>query len=226
MADNRYNEYDDGRYPSSYDEYEWDKVGSEVPYGVDPYAAPHYQDSDYGAPYGTMPAGAPTDDYGDDADYSGVDSPGANLSENDLIDLIDRVEKLVLESRTLPFSNNVVIDREELLFLVGSIRDNLPDEISRARWLIAQNQQVIEESRRIADTIVRQAERREATMINEHEITLQARQRATQTIEAANHSARQIREGALEYAGKRLNLLEEQLTAMLVTIQKNKKELR
>lgn len=89
-----------------------------------------------------------------------------------MIDLIDRIEHLVLESRTLPFSNNVVVDREELLFLVGSLRDNLPDEIRRARWLIAQNQQVIEESRRIADTIIRQAERHEATMINEHEITL------------------------------------------------------
>ena len=121
-----------------------------------------------------------------------------------MIDLIDRIEHLVLESRTLPFSNNVVVDREELLFLVGSLRDNLPDEIRRARWLIAQNQQVIEESRRIADTIIRQAERHEATMINEHEITLQARQRANQTIEAANHSARQIREGALEYAGNDL----------------------
>ena len=46
------------------------------------------------------------------------------------------------------------------------------------------------------------------------------------TVDAAGNSARQIRAGALEYARKRLNDLEEQLTTMLVTIQKNKKELK
>ena len=205
MADNRYKEYDDSRDPSSYDGYNWDYDETEASYGPDPYNMPPYPDSDYGDSYGPEPfADAPYrgqneryDDYYAEENISDAESPGANLSENDLIDLIDRIEHLVLESRTLPFSNNVVVDREELLFLVGSLRDNLPDEIRRARWLIAQNQQVIEESRRIADTIIRQAERHEATMINEHEITLQARQRANQTIEAANHSARQIREGAL-----------------------------
>lgn len=158
--------------------------------------------------------------------YAPDEEEEAPVGENDLIDLIDSVEDLVINARTMPFTNNVIVDREAIMILINMLRDNLPLEIRKARWLISQNQQVVEESKRIAETIVRQAERREATMINEHEITLQARQRAAQTIEAANNSARQIRDGALDYANKRLTTLEEQLTSMLVTIQKNKKELK
>lgn len=233
MADNRYS---DNSYEGGYDAYAsyggrddsrdagyYDQAAGYGP--ADSYeeraAADAYEkptaDDRYAAPdtFYEMPEGR-----------RAADSAPEQLSEMDLIDLVARMEDLLLNARNVPFTNNVMVDREELLILVGMFRDNLPDEIRRARWLISQNQQVVEESRRIAESIVRQAERREATMINEHEITLRARQRAAQTIDAANSSARQIRDGALEYADKRLTVLEEQLTSMLVTIQKNKRELR
>jgi vacuolar-type H+-ATPase subunit H len=106
------------------------------------------------------------------------------------------------------------------------IRDNLPGEIKQARWLLEQNRQLIAEARKEAETITREAESRMTAMIDEHEITQQARQQAEITIENANQAARQIRNGAMEYARKRLGDVEEQLTQMLVTIQRNKKELK
>ncbi len=149
-----------------------------------------------------------------------------SVNETDVIGLLNQAEQLLINARSMPFSSHALVDREALINLIAMARDYLPEEVRRARWLIEQNQQVIEESQRMAESIIRQAERRGASMIDEHEITLQARQRATQTVEFANESARQIREGALEYADRRLTVLEEQLTTMLVTIQKNKKELR
>ncbi|NJP40944.1 ATP synthase F0 subunit B [Oscillospiraceae bacterium HV4-5-C5C] len=152
--------------------------------------------------------------------------PAAPNNENDLYELIDRLENQVLQAKTIPFSGNCMVDREELLVLIGMLRDNLPVEIKQARWLLQQNRQVVAEARKDADNLLRQAEKRVAAMIDEHEITLQARQVAAQTLEKANQSARQIRQGSLDYANKRLSELEEQLTTMLVTIQKNKKELK
>ena len=126
----------------------------------------------------------------------------------------------------MPFSDNCLVDREEMLVLIGMIRESLPAELKQAKWLLEQNRQLIAEARKEAENIMREAESRMASMINEHEITQQARQQAGQTIEAANHSARQIRAGAMEYARKRLSDLEEQLTEMLVMIQRNKKDLK
>ncbi len=146
--------------------------------------------------------------------------------EQDTAEMLDRLENSVVTARSMPFSDNCLVDREEMLVLIGMIRDSLPAELKQAKWLLEQNRQLIAEARKEAENIIREAETRMASMINEHEITQQARQQAAMTLDAAGNSARQIRAGALEYAKKRLNDLEEQLTAMLVTIQKNKKELK
>jgi vacuolar-type H+-ATPase subunit H len=140
--------------------------------------------------------------------------------------MLDHLENSVVSARSMPFSDNCLVDREEMLVLIGMIRESLPAELKQAKWLLEQNRQLIAEARKEAENIMREAESRMSSMINEHEITMQARQQASQTIEAANHSARQIRAGAMEYARKRLGDLEEQLTEMLVMIQRNKKDLK
>jgi cell division septum initiation protein DivIVA len=145
--------------------------------------------------------------------------------EMNTAELIDRIDQAIAQARSVPFSNNCMVDREEMLLLVSMIRDSLPAELKQARWLLDQNRQLIAEARKEAESMIREAESRMASMIDEHEITVQARQQAAQTIEAANHSARQIRTGAIEYAKKRLSDLEKQLGDMLATIQENLKEL-
>lgn len=141
-------------------------------------------------------------------------------------ELIDRLEGSVVSARALPFSDNCIVDREEMLVLITMVRDGLPAELKQARWLLEQNRQLIAEARKEAESIMREAESRMTAMIDEHEITQQARQQAEVTLENANQAARQIRNGAMEYAKKRLNDIEEQLTQMLVTVQRNKKELK
>lgn len=146
--------------------------------------------------------------------------------EQSTAELINRLEQAIATARSVPLSNNCRVDREEMMVLISMIRDNLPAELKQARWLLEQNRQLIAEARKEAENMIREAESRMAAMIDEHEITQQARQQAAQTIEAANSSARQIRTGAIEYARKKLDDLEEQLTGMLVMIQKNMQELR
>ncbi|MGI6334330.1 MAG: ATPase [Saccharofermentanales bacterium] len=147
-------------------------------------------------------------------------------TEQDTAELLNRLENSVISARSMPFSNSCLVDREEMMVLIGMIRESLPPELQQAKWLLEQNRQLIAEARKEAENIMREAESRMASMIDEHEVTVQARNQAAQTIEAANQSARQIRSGAIEYARKRLVGLEEQLTEMLVMIQRNKKDLK
>lgn len=153
-------------------------------------------------------------------------SKNASSTGHTVEELIDRLESTVVSARNIPFSDNCMVDREEMLVLITMMRDNMPGELKQARWLLEQNRQLIAEARKEAETIMREAESRMTAMIDEHEITQQARQQAEITVENANQAARQIRNGAMEYARKRLSDVEEQLTQMLVTIQRNKKELK
>ncbi|MHB1484647.1 MAG: ATPase [Saccharofermentanales bacterium] len=149
-----------------------------------------------------------------------------NNSEEDLYELIDRLEISVDQARAFLFTANCIVDREELMILISMIRENLPNEIKQAKWLLDQNRQLIAEARKEAENIMKEAETRMTIMIDEHEITRKAKLQACQTVDNANVSAAQIRKKSMEYAKTKLNDLEEQLTEMLVTIQKHKKELQ
>ena len=147
-------------------------------------------------------------------------------SDEDLYDLIDRLEVSVDQARSVPFSDNCIVDREEMLILIGMIREHLPNEIRQAKLLLDQNRHIIAEARKEAESIMREAEMRMTAMIDEHEITRKAKLERDQIVENANTSAQNIRKKSMDYARKKLSDLEEELTEMLVTVQRNKKELK
>ncbi|HNZ63540.1 MAG TPA: hypothetical protein PKH23_04345 [Bacillota bacterium] len=139
--------------------------------------------------------------------------------------LLDRLEAEMLDAKSVPFSNKCMVEREEMLFLVRMIREGLPEELERARWVLQQNRQLINQARREADTIMRDAEVQMARMIDEHEVTQQAVNSASVMIEKANRQSSEIRSGAISYAREMLTNLENHLTDILVNISRNKKEL-
>lgn len=147
-------------------------------------------------------------------------------NETDLIELLAQLTETIRQAKGIPFSDNCVVDREDVLYWVNQIRDNLPEEIHQARWLLEQNRQVVASARQKAESILRETEQRSAIMINEHEITLRAREMAQMTIEQANQAAWQMRVASTDYARQRLTEVENQLTEILVKVQKNKKELK
>lgn len=147
-------------------------------------------------------------------------------SEKDLFYLIDTLESMIDEAKSVPFSYYCLVNRDEIFTMIRYIREHLPIEIKQARLLLEQNRSIIDEARKLADKTMHEAEMRMMAMIDEHEVTNKAKQKGEKIVENATESARVIRENSLEYARKKLTDLEEKLTEILVTIQKNKKELK
>ena len=139
-------------------------------------------------------------------------------NETDLIELLDQLTQTVRQAKGIPFSDNCIVDREDVLYWITQIRENLPEEIHQARWLLEQNRQVVASARQKAESILRETEQRSAIMINEHEITLRAREMAQITIEQANQAAWQMRVASTDYARQRLTEVENQLTEVLVKV--------
>lgn len=156
-----------------------------------------------------------------------IDAAHQGFNQDEDIDaLLERLENHVISARSVPFSDNCMVDREEMLVLITMIRDELPGELKQAKWLLDQNRQLIAEARKEAENIMRDAEARMSRMIDEHEITQRARIMATEMLEKSNLAAQKIRAGSMDYARKRLSEIEEQLVAMLTTVQRNKKDLQ
>ena len=63
-------------------------------------------------------------------------------------------------------------------------------------------------------------------MVDEHQVTLLAKEQSDRILAEANQQSEEIYSRSIDYARKRLTELENELTDILVRIQKDKKELK
>ena len=158
----------------------------------------------------------------------------------EIFTLLETLEDILERSRSLPFTEKVIIDKTEILDIIKEIRLKLPDELKQAKWIKEERERIIAEAQKDADDIIKEAENRIISMIDEHEITKKAYDKKTEIIADANEMFREITQGTNTYVdgilaniennmielGKTLNGVEMSIQNALETIQNNRKELK
>lgn len=89
----------------------------------------------------------------------------------EIFTLLDNLEDLIENSKKVPLSDKCIIGQEELLDLIKEIRLKLPDELKQAKWVKEERERILAEAKKEADDVVKEAENRIISMIDEHEIT-------------------------------------------------------
>lgn len=144
----------------------------------------------------------------------------------EIFTLLETLEEALEKSRTVPFSDKCIVDKEEFFEIIKEIRIKLPDELKQAKWVKEERARIIVEAKKEADDIVKEAENRIISMIDEHEITRKAYEQKAQIIETANEMSREISKGTKDYADNLLEKIEAVLEEALKTVQNNRKELK
>lgn len=144
----------------------------------------------------------------------------------EIFTLLENLEELLDSGAKVPFSNKVLVDREELGEILENIRLKLPDELKQAKWVKEERQRIISDAQKEADSIIKETETRIISLVDDHEITRQALAQKEEIIESADKIAREISMGTREYADALLGRLEEILQETLGVIHNNRKELK
>ena len=137
----------------------------------------------------------------------------------EIFTLLETIEEMLETSKSIPFSDKGIIDKEEMLEIIKEIRLKLPDELKQAKWVKEERQRILVEAQK-------EAENRIISMIDEHEITRKAYEQKAEIIETANEMSREISKGTKDYADSILANIENALQGALETIQNNRKELQ
>lgn len=144
----------------------------------------------------------------------------------EIFTLLETIEELLENSKKIPFTNKGIINKDEILDIIKEIRIKLPEELKQAKWVKEERTRILIEAQKEADDIVKEAENRIISMIDEHEITRKAYAQKAEIIETANEMAREISNGTKEHADALLEKIEGVLEETLKTIQNNRKELK
>lgn len=144
----------------------------------------------------------------------------------EIFTLLENIEDILEKSKGMPFSNKIMVDKEEILEIISELRLKLPEELKQAKWVKEERQRILVEAQKEADDIVKEAENRIISMIDEHEITKKAYEKKAEIIETANEMSREISKGTKDYADNVLNGIEIALQEALKIIQNNRNELK
>lgn len=144
----------------------------------------------------------------------------------DVLKLIEEIEDILDNASSIPFSNKVMVDADELFEILREIRIKLPDEIKQASWIKEERQRILAEAQKDADTMLSEAELKLKELVDENEITKKAKELAEEIITKAQTNAKEIRLGALEYADNILLEAQQNLKSVIELLNENRQELR
>ena len=144
----------------------------------------------------------------------------------DAASLINQAVNVIASAKTMPLSSSVLISRDEVLALLDEAVETLPEELKRARWVLADLDAITEQRRREADALLDEVRAEAARLVSRTEISRQANAHAERVVADAEERGRAILHGAEDYCDRKLAEMEIVLDRVAKTVQSGRARLR
>ncbi len=154
--------------------------------------------------------------------------PPAAVPERNTYDsetLLRRAVDIIATARTIPLSNNPMINRDEIIELLEEALHRIPEEMRTARWMLKERDEFVAKTRREADEILEAARGEAERMVQRTEVVRAAEQRARQVSEAAETDARRLRHETEDFIDQRLGSFEVLLDKVSKTVAAGRQRL-
>ncbi len=137
----------------------------------------------------------------------------------DILQMIDRLEELLNESRPLPFTHNVIVDEDRMLDLIDQMRVSIPEEVKKAQQLMAQRDRLIAQAQEEANRTVNLARDRSSELVERDQLVQAAYTQAEQIKAQAYADGEIIRKEADEYVLETLRNLEMEMERAITQVR-------
>jgi hypothetical protein len=144
----------------------------------------------------------------------------------DILHLVDRLEELFNESRTVPFSHWVIVDEDRMLDIIDQMRVSIPEEIKKAQHILTSKDRVLAQAQEEANRTLMLAREKGKQIIEQDEIVISAQKIAEQIVEEAKIDAEQTRREADAYVLDSLSQLEMEMDRIINQVRNGIQALR
>lgn len=143
----------------------------------------------------------------------------------ELLELVDELIIAVEGARTVPLSGNVMLDRERLLDMLYRLRDDLPEELRAARWMVREREAFVARTNEKARELLDRARERSEELVSESYIVKEAVDEANVLVRQAENEATRIRLEAEDYSEQAFEQTEGVLQDLLSQVRRFRAEL-
>jgi uncharacterized protein YnzC (UPF0291/DUF896 family) len=129
----------------------------------------------------------------------------------DILQLIDRLEELFNESKSIPLTRNVMVDEDRMLDIIDQMRIAIPEEVKKAQQLLGQRDRVLAQAQEEANRTIEIARQKADQLTSKEMVVQEAQRRAEIILSQAREDAENIRSDADDYVTKSLTQLQAEL---------------
>lgn len=133
----------------------------------------------------------------------------------DILHLVDRLEELFNESRSIWFTHSVIVDEDRMLDLIDQMRVSIPEEIKKSQQLLSQRDRVMAQAQEEANRTLALAREKGEQLLERDSIVQAAQARADQIINQAKLEVEATKSEADDYVLNALSKLEIELERSL-----------
>lgn len=169
------------------------------------------------------------DEYQDEAvvppEISEAEAPRPRASVGELQDMVDDLIAHLHEAKAMPLSSSVLVDREQFLVMLERLREELPDELRAARWMVREREAFIARTNEKAHDIIEKAKVEAQRLVSESNIVAEAVEEANILVRRAEGEARRMRLEAEDEIERGLERVENLLSELLGKVHFAREEL-
>lgn len=143
----------------------------------------------------------------------------------ELQELVDELILAVEGARNVPLSSSVMLDRTQLLDMLYRLRDEMPDELRAARWMVREREAFVARTNEKAREMLDRARQRSEQLVSESYIVKEAVEEANSLVRRAEAEATRIRLEAEDYSDQAFEQTEAVLADLLAQVRRARADL-
>ena len=131
-------------------------------------------------------------------------------------DIIGSLYDMVQDARAMPLAaDKCILERDRVLDMLDEIIAQLPGELKQSRTIVESRNELINQARREAEGIIRQAQEQANQMVTKEAIYAEAKKRSEELVGQTQNRINQLRKAGNEYMDDALRRTEETITQAL-----------
>lgn len=142
----------------------------------------------------------------------------------DIMEIVDMIEETINKASTVPLTGKIMLDKEEILDYIQEIRLVYPEELKEAKWVKGERQRILAEAEERADAIKKSAEEMQDKLVDEHEVTRKAYEKAEAIKDMSDREAKEIKMDTDRYVDEMLADVEHRLDLLLRKVREDREE--
>lgn len=149
------------------------------------------------------------------------------MTDNHIDELISALYDTVQNARSVPLSpDKCIVERDKVLDMLDEISAQLPGELKQSRTIVESRNELINQARHEAETLIRQAQEQARQLVTKEAIYTEAKRQCEEMVRQTQARIKELRRVSNEYMDDALRRTEEAIAQSLGEVRDTRVKFR